>query len=587
VIDYFEEFPLPKECLPNALVNLLTPETPESPSKKVLVTSMKETNKYRDGYEYHHMLMACVPISDLDQLTVLRESTDGVVEFSTPCCSDLGGLAQFDPNVSGYGYIVASWGGSHYSYALAEKVWMTLGLSSRGIGNSEQRVIYDDLSVPALGVVEGNLSSEYYFTQSKQTEWTMRNDYLRDYLWKIGCYGVRSFFYEAYLDDHDLIRKLMNGADHFNERLGSGWGELDLRITDDGRILIQLWASVVAVPPELCVAKDKYALVWAGDSHPMTQQRARDFMASEYIYLDDRCLEKYEKDSMYEAVPFKSHTFYSSSPSYKGQWSFRDCDRVGRNLLKMPVYEIYRQLPDQEVYHLHQYAVPRSVAETFDHGEEHIVSKTDRLLKELILLSEHLSRVTSLAGGGTINPEQFIEFDRRLYKEEGFREFPIIQKMAQVAPLDMYEQDFLSRCKTLNEIIGKFKIGHLKRVLKLLGANGKDVEKYQGLKLIQALLSIFEYLDSQAEGPGALPQAAQNVDWKQANPGMAPLFINNDLRNAEAHEAVGKSLQALEKLGLDTATLSNGYGKALDLLLDQIICTFTRLNEHISNVLDR
>lgn len=587
MIDYLNEFPLPKECLPSTLVNLLTTETADSPSKKILVTSRMETNKYRDGYEYHHMLMACVPVSDLAKLTVLSESTDGVVELSTPCCSNLGGLTQFDPNVSGYGYIVASWGdGSHYSYALAEKVWMTLGLSSRGIGNSEQRIIYDDLSVPALGIVEGNLSNEYYFTQSKKTEWTMRNDYLRDYLWKIGCYGVRSFFYEAYLDDHDSIRKLMNGTDHYNENLGSGWGELDLRITD-GRILIQLWASVVAVSPELCVAQDKYSLVWAGDSHPMTQQRANDFIASKYVYLDDACLDKYEKDSMYEAVPFKSRACYSSNPSYKGQWSFRDCDRVGRNLLKMSIYEIYRQLPDQEVYHLHQYAVPISVAETFDHDEEHIVSKTDRLLRELILLSEHLSRVTSLAGGDIINPEQFIEFDRRLYDEEGFLEFPIIQKMAQVAPLEMYEQDFLSRCKTLNEIIGKFKNGHLKRVLKLLGARGEDVENYQGLKLIQALLSIFECLDSQAEGAGALPQSAQNVDWKQANHGMAALFINNDLRNAEAHEAVGKSLLSLEKLGWDTATLSTGYGKALDFLLDQVISTFKRLNEHIYNVLDR
>lgn len=92
------------------------------------------------------------------------------------------------------------WGdGSRYSYNLAEKVWMTLGLSPRVIGNDVQKIIYDDLSLPIIGVSEGDVASEFEFNLKRDVYWTMRNDYLRKYLWMTGCYGVRVFFYEAYI----------------------------------------------------------------------------------------------------------------------------------------------------------------------------------------------------------------------------------------------------------------------------------------------------------------------------------------------------------------------------------------------------
>ncbi|EIZ1550328.1 hypothetical protein MOU90_002970 [Vibrio parahaemolyticus] len=587
MINYKEQFPLPLECVPPILRDLLSSESSENPSKKITVTSRFEKNRYEDGYEYLHMVMACVPQNQILSLSVLDESSDGVVEFSTPCCSQQGGIYPINTSISGYDYIVASWGGgSHYSYSLAEKVWMTLGLSPRVIGNSEQRIIYDDLSLPTIGVAEGDLATEYHYKLQRDVEWKIRNDYLRKYLWMTGCHGVRVFYYEAYIDDSPEVRALMSGEKHFDTTLGNGWCDMCIR-ENNGKLLLQVHASVSAIDPVLCQERDIYTLIWAGDTQPMTQKRVKDYISSEYVYLDDRFLERYEKDSMFDAVPFKIYGHFSSCPSYKGQWSYRDCQRVGRNMLKASIYELYRNIPEQEIYHAYQYAIPSSEALIRDLDEEHIVSKSERLLIQLIELGENLASLQEATSGESANSSQFIEFERESYREDGFREFPIFQKLSQVAPINMYEQDFLSRCKTLNEIIGKLKVGSMKRLLLSMGAEQKAVSNLQCLKLLQAILNITELLNEQYEDSSSLASSANSIDWKAANSNLAPLFINNDLRNAEAHEAVGKSIVALEKIGFDTSSVSDGYGKALDFILDGVIEGVCAINNNISELLSR
>ena len=587
IIDYINQFPLPMSCVPLTLKSLLSQESIDIPDSKINVTTQFEKNQYKNGYEHLHMLMACVPEKDLQSLKVLPESIEGTVKSSTPICDEVGGIYPIKITVSGYDYVVASWGdGARYSYNLAEKVWMTLGLSPRVVGNDEQKIIYDDLSLPIIGVSEGDVASEFEFNLKRDVYWTMRNDYLRKYLWMTGCYGVRVFFYEAYIDDSSEVRQLINGNNHYNEIIGNGWGELDIREVD-GKILLQLWASVVAVSPVLCSEEDIYSLIWPDDSQPITPKQVRDIRSNKYAYLDDRILEKYEKNKVFNAVPSKVYNHFSSSPSYKGQWAFRDCKRVGRNIIRVPFYELYRAIPDQEVYHAHQYAISEEELVARDSSEEHIVSKVDRLLLQLIELSESLPKLVEAASGETILPSQFSEFERQSYNNEGFKDFPIIQRMAQVAPLDMYQQDFLSRCKTLNEIIVRLKVGTLRRVLRALGARKDEVANLQGLKVLQAILNILEYLNEQLENKDALAGSANMVEWKNENPTIAPLFVNNDLRNSESHESIEDAINFLERIGFDTSTVNSGYGKALDFLLDGVINSIESINRNITDLLNR
>lgn len=252
MIDYQKEFPLSLTSLPQTLKDLLTVGSPDRPLEKIEVTTHFEKNKNQDSYENLQMIMASIPYDEIASIGILKECENGVVTFGKLNCNKQGELYPIELGISGFDYIVASWGDSyHYAYFLAEKVWMTLGLSPRVFSNSEQDIIYDDLSCSIFSVAEGSVSNEYDGCLKKAIYWTMRNDYLRRYLWSTNCYGVRVFFYEAYIKDSDNVRQLLAGKTPYDNELGNGWGRLTIREID-GHILLQVWASVVAITPELC-----------------------------------------------------------------------------------------------------------------------------------------------------------------------------------------------------------------------------------------------------------------------------------------------------------------------------------------------
>ena len=214
IINYLKEFPIPTTQLPLRLRSLLEPVGVD-PQLRVEVASRYDVDQYGPSREYVHMVMALVPKPELALQGIKEVASEGVVYFSTPDVLEQGSLAKFNPSVSGFDYIVASWGdGSFYSYNLAEKVWMALGLSPRCLGGDIQQIIFDDLSLPEFGVVQGDISTEYHFSPKRNVSWTMSNEYLRRYLWMRGTYAVRIFYYETLLPDSPDLRAMIAGEVH-------------------------------------------------------------------------------------------------------------------------------------------------------------------------------------------------------------------------------------------------------------------------------------------------------------------------------------------------------------------------------------
>ena len=118
-----------------------------------------------------------------------------------------------------------------------------------------------------------------------------------------------------------------------------------------------------------------------------------------------------------------------------------------------------------------------------------------------------------------------------------------------------------------------------------MGVNAKDVEKLQTLKLLQGILNFTDVIIEQNEEPSALKHANELIMFNSPNVKLAALFINNDLRNAEAHEAVGKSIEHLANLGFDSATLASGYSHALDFIFDKIIESLNNFNANLNKIL--
>lgn len=584
--DYLRAFPLPLHVMPPRLRGLLEP-VGLSPSLFVEVASKQESDPHGEHAEHLHLLMAVVPGAD-GPIEVLSEAGDGVVEYSVPVGDKCGCSAEFSPSISGHDYIVAAWGdGSFYTFNLAEKVWMTLGLTPRCVGNDQQRLVYDDLGLPEFGVAEGEVSSDYHWNLKRAVSWRMSNEYLRRYLWLRGARGVRVFYYSAQLPDIPEVRAIMDGKSHVTRKPAEGvaWYDLDIR-EHKGGLLLQLWASVEAVRPELCPEQTAEGILWPGDAQPMTHARADALVGIDPVYLDDRFLQKYEQSTFYDSTPAHVWGRWYSSPSYRGQWSFTDCRRIGRNLIQVPMRELYKPKPDREIVHARSFAVDPADLAHVDLNEEHVVAKVQRLLDVLLRLGDGLSALGTTVGLNK-SAVELTGFDRAEVAANGWLAYPALSRLAQVAPLDMTQQMFLARCKSLHEVWQRIPNGYLKSLLERAGCPRAAVKDLASLKLLQTLLNVVQGLNVHEEASDAFASNEERGGWKDRNEAMAPLFLNNDLRIADAHEAMEKCLTALQQLGFDTANVNAGYGRALDFVMDGAINALETVAAAIEDLMSR
>ncbi len=581
---YLNRFPIASTELPPRLRGLLEPVS-DNPLTQVEVATRYDVDQHGPAREYVHMVMAMARDPGIALADVKSTSECGVVAFSTPDVCHRGGLSGFNPTASGLDYIVASsLNGSFYSYNLADHVWMTLGLSPRCLGGDLQQLAYDDLSQPAFGVVSGDVSTEYYYAPKRNVRWLMSNEYLRRYLWMHGAYGVRIFFYEALLPDSPPLRGAMAGESHVKSEPAGEWYAFDLR-EHDGRLLLQVWAVVVAVPPEQCPLPSADGLVWPGVNGPMTRDRANALTDVVPVYLDDRFLERYEQNSLFDTVPQRVNGDWLCSPSYVGQWGFSECRRLGRNMVTLPMRELYKPKPDREILHARDHALDSAATAQFDPQEEHVVSKTQRLVDELLDLGDDLGRLADKIGVSKPTDPVF-GLRRAELQADGWRNHPEIRRLAQVSPLDMTEQAFLARCKNLHELWQRIPNGFLRKLVSSAGHARAAINELGSLKLLQALANILERLNDNAEEVDGFGTDAQDDDLTARNPAVSPLFVNNELRIADAHGA-GDVRQALVAFGFDIAALQEGYGRALDHVFDGVIDAFSRINAELSALLHR
>ncbi|MFJ2994958.1 hypothetical protein [Pandoraea sp. NPDC087047] len=584
-VDHIATFPIQGAALPLRLRALLSPVGLD-PLEQVDVTNDLEFDNHGPNSEYVHMLMAVVPEAVESPVPILDEAGDGVVSHSVPVLGNKGSSAGFSPSMSGFDYIVASWGdGSHYTYALAEKVWMALGLSPRCLGNEQQRVVYDDLGVPEFAVAEGELTREYYFQSSRNVSWRMSNAHLRKYLWMRGARGVRSFFYQASLPDSPELRQLMNGQRHADLKSDLGWYKIDIQ-EQRGRLLLQVWASVDAVSCQMCPELSADNLVWPGVEGSVTRASANADRDHHVIYLNDGFLNRYEQSSFYDTTPVFAHGQWLCSPSYRGRWSFSDCRRVGRNLIRVGLRELYKPKPDQEILHAHSFALEPAQVAQFDPNEEHIAAKTQRFVAALLALGDNLSQLGAIVGENK-SAEELVGLSATEIKDNGWLHYPKLSRLAQVAPLSMSEQEFLGRCKSLHEIWQKIPNGFLKRILQAAGCPKGETEKLGSVKLLQAILNVSERLDAQDEDANAFNGTNAQEGWNEPNERLAALFVGYDLRIADAHETFSLALPRLQDLGFDTASLQQGYGRAIDFVMDKVIEAFGHINEPLGRILAR
>jgi hypothetical protein len=124
----------------------------------------------------------------------------------------------------------------------------------------------------------------------------------------------------------------------------------------------------------------------------------------------------------------------------------------------------------------------------------------------------------------------------------------------------MTEQAFLARCK--NELLQQaLPNDQYKVLLRAAGCKSDEVKDAQSLRLLQGLVNMADGLATRHQTLTSFKGSASCTIWKERSAVMAPLFVNYDLRIADAHEAAGRQ-ERLQDLGFDIALLKSGHGPA-------------------------
>lgn len=216
-----------------------------------------------------------------------------------------------------------------------------------------------------------------------------------------------------------------------------------------------------------------------------------------------------------------------------------------------------------------------------------MVAKAQRLLDQLLNLGDYLSALADALGLPHKSPSELVGFSRTEVAANGWHKYPRLCRLAQVAPLNMTQQAFLARCKTLHEILQRVPDSFLKSLLVAAGRTRDEVKNLGSIRLMQALTNVLTDLGEKQGVVSVFPGAAADIDWNARNSKLAALFVANELRKADAHEAQNDWLLRLEELGFDSAQTNDGYGRALDFVLDKVIESLRAINGLLRNVLDR
>lgn len=340
-----------------------------------------------------------------------------------------------------------------------------------------------------------------------------------------------------------------------------------------------MFAAVEAVSPELCPQPSAENLIWPGMTNPMTRRLADSrvcYTDKNMIYLRDSFLQRYERSNVYKCMPVRSGNSWYCSPSYGNQWGFEYCRRIGRNYIQVPVRELYKGVPDREILYAHDFAVNPAELSGIDQSEEHIMGKVQRFVDVLLRLGNGLAALGKNVGI-RVPPEEWVRIERAKIEAEGWAVYPAFRQLSWVVPLDMPKTDFLDRCKVLHEILAeRIPVGHLKKLLLRAGCRSESLERWGSIKLLQALLNIMEPLNAQCENLSAFVSTEEPNGFSDRNERMAMLFLNCDLRNADAHGNHTDWKTRMQERGFDISGLRVGHGRAFDFVFDGVmtsLCT--------------
>jgi len=533
---------------------------------------------------YRHLYTALIPLSLKEAIMKSPGGIGNEVTTTGPHPSPSRGSFEYKPKFSiwagemvpeGLEPLVVTWNTGNRTILLPDQGFlMTYGLVPRIVNSDQGDLIYwDDLQKPHYDVVISKMVSEYHYELKSEAFIKIDRQYLQDYA-TIRNQSLVQVYYAINtgpISEDD--RKALSGKD--NQEFKIPGRLLDVRLDFDRKdeVIAQVWGiRNLLEPGNSPVTEGRWEydqLRWPGIEGTISKNTARQ-LGLKFVYVNDSVLQYYEEHpNEYSICP------ESGSVRYQDQWGVSHCHRLSRNIIRLEIKKLYEGCPPHVVKHWNEYAIdppPGNPIELMH--EPNVASRSKRIVYALSDLGKALSEISYGATGKALPPKDFVELDRRDLDYNGWWNMPKIASIARHIPIDMGENEFLTRCLCLSSlVVDGIKEGNLRRIIVSCNVEDEKIKSLKSLKLFDilvqhALISIDTGLNLFKHATEIEKIRLDKTDKYLKSP-IFLLFILNDFRTAGAHP--GKNIkEMLESLGNDIHSVHAGFGLQLDKLYDSI-----------------
>ncbi len=468
---------------------------------------------------------------------------------------------------------------------------MTYGLIPRII--SEDEIHWDRLEDPPHhGAVKMTPVSIYdSIINCSRAYITVKRDFLKDYSTLRGKVIIQLYFETGEFEIDDEI------ADIIKERTLKTFPDRGFLFTKsrNGKYIGEVRGfRVLTGPGESPISSGRWdygELTWPGIDKPITHDGRSWAKQEYYVYVHDTVLADYEGRQEYDIYPESGGVSYS-----KGQWTVTECDRIGRNIIRIKLRKMYEGAPPLVVKHWNKYAVdpPQEDIKTLP-SQQNIAKRAKAIVFAYISFGEKLAGLISSITEKPVILKELIKFDRQTLEYNGWWKGPNIEPITRHIPLKMNKEEFLDRCESLYSLIGeglsekliRGALTELKIDRRLIEIGREQIKGYRSIKLLDTLLELVNVsnetgLDLVNDSEAILAEWTPNE--KQSK--LSSLFSLNELRQLAVHGRDSGSDKKLKdnlcNFDITLNSTTHGYGEACDRVYDKLSETLSRLGGILS-----
>jgi hypothetical protein len=471
--------------------------------------------------------------------------------------------------------LVYGWTSHNRTVLAPNPNWLAfLGLVPSIRTADEPRIDWNDLEVPAYGVVRVSAVSKY---EGPDELSGARVEVLRSYADRLAFErhgAIVAVYYEQRSLAHDTELEARLGGEEalYCELPGR---TIEIKRTHDREFpyFVAAWGvRLLLKPPRRITSSDddpKPALTWPGFPNVIDGNRAFMMRTTNRVYVRDEVLQAWEDRDEFEVDPI------DGGIDYEGRWQLTFSNRVGRDYFSYELKKVYEGIPSAVTRHVHRFAVEPQVALDQERllGNDNIGTRADKLIAAFHYLAAAIEQVGTTVGVD-LDDEKIAKPTLKKTEYYGWWTMTEFKALGYRAPRAMSRIDFFRRTVTVAALIERFQERALRRIAVAIGIPSKQLKELNTIHLLGMLAVIGDLAHESgltlSDAAGDLA-SRWNRDLRVA--AVKILFAGRDLRDLASHATEPSAQPRIETnlrdIGIDPDEHRDGWGEAVDRLYEQ------------------